>query len=432
MENYVYTIIAMVCLVIMSAYFSATETAFLSLNRIRMKALADEKNKRAALVLRLSDNFDKLISTILIGNNIVNIALSTIATVFFVSLFKTNGATISTVVVTVVVLVFGEITPKGLAKDSADSFALFTAPIIRVIMIVLAPLNFIFTGVKVLMSKIFRTKEIKRDTEQELITIVDEAETEGDIDEEEGELIRSAIEFTDLSAEDILSPRVDFVAIPADATRDEIADAFADSGYSRLPVFDGTLDNIVGVIHHKDFFNRVVRRNTPLSEIIKPPVFITGSMKIFDLLRLLQQTKSHMAFITDEYGGTVGLVTMEDILEELVGDIWDEHDEIVENFIKLEENKYKVLGIAEVEDMFEQFDLEEIDKDEISSSTVSGWLIEQFGTIPSVGDKLSYQNLDFTVLDADAKRILEVEVLVQPKADEEDEDESSSKRRDKE
>ena len=432
MGNYIYTIIAMVCLVIMSAYFSATETAFLSMNRIRMKALADEKNKRAALVLRLSDNFDKLISTILIGNNIVNIALSTIATVFFVSLFKTNGATISTVVVTVVVLIFGEITPKGLAKDAADSFALFTAPIIRVIMIVLAPLNFIFAGVKVLMSKIFRTKEIKRDTEQELITIVDEAETEGDIDEEEGELIRSAIEFTDLSAEDILSPRVDFVAIPADATRDEIADAFADSGYSRLPVFDGTLDNIVGVIHHKDFFNRVVRRNLPLSEIVKPPVFITGSMKIFDLLRLLQQTKSHMAFITDEYGGTVGLVTMEDILEELVGDIWDEHDEIVENFIKLEENKYKVLGIAEVEDMLEQFDLEDIDKDEISSSTVSGWLIEQFGTIPSVGDKLSYQNLDFTVLDADAKRILEVEVLVQPKADEEDEDESSSKRRDKE
>ncbi|MBR5519292.1 MAG: HlyC/CorC family transporter, partial [Clostridia bacterium] len=420
MENYIWTIIAMIVLVMLSAYFSATETAFLSMNRIRMKALADDKNKRAALVLRMSENFDKLISTILIGNNIVNIALSTIATVFFVDLFEKNGATISTVIVTVVVLIFGEITPKGLAKDSADSFALFSAPLIRLISFVLAPLNVLFGGVKTLISKIFRTKEIKRDTEQELITIVDEAETEGNIDEEEGELIRSAIEFTDLAAEDILSPRVDFVAIPADATNDEIADAFADSGYSRLPVFEGTLDNIVGVIHHKDFFNRVVRRSLPLDEIVKPPVFITGSMKIFDLLRLLQQRKSHMAFITDEYGGTVGLVTMEDILEELVGDIWDEHDEIVENFVPTGENKFKILGSAEVEDLFEQFELEEVEKDEIASTTVSGWLIELFGTIPAVGDSVQYQNLTLTVLEADAKRVTALEALVSPKEDEEE------------
>ena len=423
MENYLFTILAMVALVIMSAYFSATETAFLSMNRIRLKAMADDKNKRAALVLRLADDFDKLISTILIGNNIVNIALSTIATVFFVDLFEKNGATISTIVVTVVVLVFGEVTPKGLAKDSADSFALFSAPIIRVISLVLAPLNFIFGGTKILVSKIFRTKEIKRDTEQELITIVDEAETEGDINEEEGELIRSAIEFTDLTAGDILSPRVDFVAVSSSATQDEIAEAFAESGYSRLPVYDGTLDNLVGVIHHKDFFNRVTRLALPLSDIIKPPVFITGSMKVFDLLRLLQQTKSHMAFITDEYGGTVGLVTMEDILEELVGDIWDEHDEIVESFVQTAENTFKVLGIAEVEDLFERFELDDFEKDEISSSTVSGWLIEEFGTIPAVGDCLQYEHLAFKVLEADAKRITAVEVVVMPKKADEEEDE---------
>ncbi len=410
MGSTVVTILVMLALVLLSAYFSATETAFLAMNRIRMKNLAENKNKRAMTVLQVSKDFDKLISTILIGNNIVNITLSTVATVFFVNLFSKNGATISTVVVTVVVLIFGEITPKGLAKDAPESFALFSAPIIRMISVLLAPLNFFFALIKKLISKLFTAKQEKRCTEQELITIVEEAEHEGGIDEQESELIRSAIEFNDREAADILTPRVDFVAIHQTASNDEIADAFAASGYSRLPVYDGTLDSIVGVIHHKDFFNSVFRSRRPLASIIKPAVFITGNMKISDLLRLLQRNKSHMAFVTDEYGGTVGLVTMEDILEELVGDIWDEHDEIVEEFVPVGENIYKILCSADLEEMFDRFQID----DEADASTVSGWVVEQLGKIPDEGDRFQYENLSVTVLKADSKRVLEILVEAFP------------------
>ncbi len=410
MDSTVVTILVMLALVLLSAYFSATETAFLAMNRIRMKNLAENKNKRAMTVLQVSKDFDKLISTILIGNNIVNITLSTVATLFFVNLFSKNGATISTVVVTVVVLIFGEITPKGLAKDAPESFALFSAPIIRMISVLLAPLNFFFTLIKKLISKLFTAKHEKRCTEQELITIVEEAEHEGGIDEQESELIRSAIEFNDREAADILTPRVDFIAIPQTASNDEIADAFAASGYSRLPVYDGTLDSIVGVIHHKDFFNSVFRSHRPLASIIKPAVFITENMKISDLLRLLQRNKSHMAFITDEYGGTVGLVTMEDILEELVGDIWDEHDEIVEKFVPVSENVYKILCSADLEEMFERFQID----GEADSSTVSGWVVERLGKIPDEGDRFQYENLSVTVLKADSKRVLEILVEAIP------------------
>ena len=302
MGSTVATILAMLALLLMSAFFSATETVFLTMNRVRIKTLADNGNRRASAALKVSKDLDKLISTILIGNNIVNIALSTISTVFFMHIIPKNGATVSTVVMTVAVLVFGEITPKNYAKDIADSFALLVTPVIRVISVVLAPLNFFFGLVKKLLSKLFTVKQPERCTEQELITIVEEAEHDGGIDEQESELIRSAIEFNDREAVDILTPRVDVVAVQESAPNDEIADAFTESGFSRLPVYGETLDDIIGVIHYKDFFNQVLRDGQPLASITKPPLFIPENVKTSDLLRLLQRSKSHMAFVADEFG----------------------------------------------------------------------------------------------------------------------------------
>lgn len=413
MGSTVATVLIMLALLLMSAYFSATETAFLTMNRIRMKTLAENGNRRADTALKVSKNLDQLISTILIGNNIVNITLSTVSTVFFLRLLPTSGATVSTIVMTLAVLIFGEITPKNLAKDIADSFVLFSAPIIRVIAVILAPLNFLFGLLKKLLSKLLTIRKPERYTEQELITIVEEAEQDGGIDEQESELIRSAIEFNDRAVSDILTPRVDVIAVQEAADLDEIADAFTGSGFSRLPVYGETLDDIVGVIHYKDFFNQVLRDGQPLTSITKPPLFIPESVKTSDLLRLLQRSKAHMAFVADEYGGTVGLVTMEDILEELVGDIWDEHDQVVEEFVQRDTDTYQVLCSADLADLFERFDVS-VDP-ETDSSTVSGWVIERLGHIPVAGECFDYENLTISVLEADAKRVHTVSVHVSPK-----------------
>ncbi len=433
-------ILVMVVLIILSAYFSATETAFSSINRIRMKNMAENGNKRASLVLKLADQFDKLLSTILVGNNIVNIGVSSIATVLFIQLLgEVYGPTAATAILTVVVLIFGEITPKSLAKESPEKFAMFSAPILRVLMWILTPINFVFSMWKKLLNKLVRSDDAPSITEEELLTLVEEAEQDGGINEDESELIRSAIEFNDLLAVDIFTPRVDLDAVSVDADKQTIADVFSDTGFSRLPVYEDTVDTIVGIIHIKDFYARVYHTDLPLSAIIKPAVFITRSMKIYDLLRLLQKEKAHMAVIADEYGGTVGIVTMEDILEELVGDIWDEHDEVIEEFIDLGDGRHRVMCSAGISDFAEQFDLEEDPDSDIT--TVSGWVMENLGRIPVEGDSFVYpkedenpkegdsadrqkNKLSVEVTKTDGRRVLEILVTVLPDTDSADEDTS--------
>ena len=362
-------------------------------------------------MLKLGDNFDKLLSTILVGNNIVNIGVSSIATVLFIRLCgATYGPTVATAVITVVVLIFGEISPKSLAKESPEKFAMISAPIMRVLMWVLTPVNALFSLWKSLLSRIIRSDNSPSITEEELLTIVEEAQQDGGLDEEESELIRSAIEFNDLLAVDIFTPRVDLDAVPADADKQEIADLFSETGYSRLPVYEDTIDTVVGIIHIKDFYAQVYHTDVPLSAIIKPAVFITRSMKIYDLLRLLQKEKAHMAVIADEYGGTVGIVTMEDILEELVGDIWDEHDEVVEEFEKLEDGRYRIVCSANLSDFAELFDLEEDSDSDIT--TVSGWVMESLGRIPVEGDEFEQDGLSVAVTKTDGRRVLEIVVRV--------------------
>lgn len=401
-------IIILACLILCSAYFSATETAFSSMNRIRMKTMA-EQNKRAEMTLRLAENYDKLLSTILVGNNLVNIAATSLATILFVTHFGDMGVTLSTIVMTVAVLIFGEVTPKSLAKDYPERFAMFSAPLLRVLMVILTPVNALFTLWKKLLRVLFRAPEEPAITGEELLTIVDEAESDGGINSNEGELLRSAIEFYDIDASDILIPRVDVVAADVDTPRDEVRRIFSDSGFSRLPVYRESIDNVVGILNQKDFYDPRNESKT-LEEMLTSPLFVTPGIKSFHLFSLLQKNRAHMAVIVDEYGGTVGIVTLEDILEELVGEIWDEHDEVVEEIEQTGEGEYKVLCTADLEDLFDLLDIDE----EPEFPTVGGWVIHRFGRIPDTGDSFTYDGLTVTVTKCDGPRVVEVKVHKQP------------------
>lgn len=404
-------ILILVVLIILSAYFSATETAFSSLNRIRLKNLAAGGNKRAKLAYALSENYDELLSTILVGNNIVNIASASIATVLFVTAFGDLGATLSTVVMTVVVLIFGEVSPKSLAKENPESFAMFSAPILRVLIVVLKPVNFLFRQLKKGLQKLFKVKANRAFTDSELLTIVEEAQQEGGIDESEGELIRNVIEFDDIEAIDIMTPRVDVSAIPKDMPQDQIARLFRETGYSRLPVYEESIDSIIGIIHEKNFYSYIWGTNTSIETILKPAQFIPPSMKISALMKLLQQNKLHIAVIVDEFGGTEGIVTLEDVIEELVGEIWDEHDAVTaENFLKLDENAYRVYCSADIDDLFDFFHL----SCETDASTINGWVTENLDRIPEEGDSFEYGGLLFTVRKAENNRATEIMVKGEP------------------
>ncbi|WP_343286696.1 HlyC/CorC family transporter [Flavonifractor sp. An91] len=409
-------IVILIVLVILSAYFSATETAFTSLNRIRLKSKADAGNRRAALALKLVDQYNNLLSTILVGNNIVNLSASSLATVFFTEgLRLQNGAVISTVVITIVVLIFGEVSPKSLAKEYPESFAMFSAPIMRILMVILTPVNFLFSLLKKLLSKVFHKQGDSGITEEELVTMVDQAESEGGLDQHESKLIRSAIEFNDMEVDEILTPRVDIVAVEDTDSMDDIAQAFAESGYSRLPVYHEDIDDIIGVIHEKDFHAARYRGQTDVKAITGPMLYTTGNTKISELLRILQREKAHMVIVVDEYGGTEGLVTLEDIVEELVGEIWDEHDEVIEEFKKQEDGSYLISCSADLTDLFDLFSI----KGECDANTISGWVMEQIGRIPEEGDHFVSDGLDVTVTKVDHRRVLEirVEVLPQPEED---------------
>lgn len=405
-------IILMVVLILFSAYFSATETAFSSINKTRLKAMAEKGSKKASLVLSLSEHYDKLISTILVGNNIVNIAVASIGTMVFIDLMDDPdvAATLSTAVVTVTVLIFGEISPKSIAKDSPERFAMFSAPFIRVLIWLLTPLNFLFSQWKKLISRLFKSEEDAKMSQEELLLLVEEVEQEGALDADEGDFIRSAIEFTGQKAEDILTHRVELEGVALDAPKEEIADIFFETRYSRLPVYEQSIDKIVGIVHMKDFFTRTGWTDRPLEEIMTKPLYVQKSVMIDDLLKLLQKNKTHLAVVVDEYGGTLGIVTMEDIFEELVGDIWDEHDEVVEEFHQISAHTYQVDCSADFEDFCEFFAVE----DQTDSRSVGGWVMEKLDKIPEQGDCFAFENLTVTITQIDSHRATYIQVLQQP------------------
>ena len=400
-------LLAMAGLLALSGYFSASETAFSTMNRNKIKTLAQEKNKSAKIALKLTENYGKLISTILVGNNIVNISLSSIATLFFLELIQNNESLAtftSTAVITVAVLIFGEISPKTLAKESPEKFALFSAPIMNVLFTVLTPVNFIFNAWNKMLLKVFKVKNETTVTEDDLLSIVDEAETVGGIDEEESKIIRSAIEFNDLDVHDVLTPRVDVVAVDVNDSIEDIHNAFRKSGFSRLPVYKDTIDNVLGVINQKDFYEHVMLNHRKLKAIIAPAKMVTPFMKISDLMKLLQRSKSHMAIVIDEYGGTQGIVTLEDIIEELVGEIWDEHDEVTEEIVPIDDTHYEISGALSTQKLLSLLDVE-VDDDEDLPNTVAGLVMKENESIPTENEQINYKNLIFTVLKTENSRI---------------------------
>ena len=399
-------LVALLILIAFSAYFSATETAFTSINRIRLKTKADNGDRAAARALAIAEQYDTVLTTILIGNNIVNISATTVATVLFTKWFHEYGPTVSTVVLTIVILIFGEVSPKSLAKESPERFAMFAAPLLKILMVILTPLNWMFIGWKKVLSLVLKGGEDDGITEEELVGMVEQAENEGGLDEHESDLIRNAIEFNDMEVSDILTPRVDLVAADEDSSMEEIAALFAESGYSRIPLYHETIDNIVGVIHEKDFYSARYRGETMLKNLKSPVFYTTGNTKIFDLLRILQKNKAHIAVVVDEYGGTQGIATLEDILEELVGEIWDEHDEVIEMFQKQEDGSYIIACSADLDDMYDLFQVKGI----CEAATVSGWVMEQVGRVPEEGDHFQAEGLDVTVIKVEHRRVLEIQV----------------------
>lgn len=396
------TLIIILLCIIMSGYFSATETAFSSLNRIRIKNMADKGNKRAALVLKLSEDYDRLLSTILIGNNIVNIACASLSTLLFVRLLGEDaGASVSTAVTTVIVLVFGEVSPKSIAKESPEKFSMFSAPILNFMAVLLTPLNFLFKQWKKVLSRFFHSSASQGITEEELITIVEEARQDGGIDEQEGDLLRNALEFNELKAADILTPRIDVVGVNVCAGAEEIASVFTETGYSRLPVYQDSIDNIVGILYHKDFYNKIYGTGKGIKDVIRPALFITRHKKISQLLQELQASNHHIAVVIDEFGGTVGIVTLEDILEELVGEIWDEHDEIIRSVEKLSDDEFLVLGNANVDKLLELLGYDE----ETEAVTVNGWIMNELQKLPEKGDSFRFHEWQVSVMEMEERRV---------------------------
>ena len=409
MEDSISSILILVLLIIMSAYFSATETAYSSLNKIKLKSIANKGNKKAKLALELSEKYDSVISTILIGNNIVNIATASLATVLFTKLLGSSGVTVSTIVMTILILIFGEISPKSIAKDIPESFAIVSAPLLNAFCIILKPVNNLFCLWKKLINKVFKIQKHSGITEDEILTIAEEAENEGGINPQQLEIIKSAIELNDQEVIEAFTPRVDMVAIKDSCSKEELLNLFIESGFSRIPVYHDNIDNVIGIINEKDLINIVVNnKNEEISSIIKPLNVIQPHMKLSQLLKVLQNNKSHMALIADEYGGTMGIITLEDILEELVGEIWDEHDKVVNDIEKIAEDEYIVRGNAKIEKVLEEFDLEE----EFEVNSVNGWVMQQFGKIPKVGESFEYKNLKIVVQKATKRCVLEIRITV--------------------
>ena len=419
-EHSIFLLITIFFCVLMSAYFSATETAFSTVNKIRLKTMAEDGNKRAARTLKLAEDYDGLLSTILIGNNIVNILASSLATIFFIDLLKNNeslATTLSTISLTIVILIFGEISPKSIAKESPEKFAMFSTSLISMFMVIFKPLNWVFRQWKKFLNRIFKSDEDTGITEEELISIIEEAEEDGNLEKSETDLIKSAIEFNELEVGDIFTPRIDITAVKAEATVDEIRTVFKNSGYSRLPVYSEDLDNIIGILYYKDFFTKDF---DSISSIIKPVLFVTKNKNVNELMNELQNKKLHLAVVTDEYGSTAGIVTLEDILEEIVGDIWDEHDDVEIDVKEIGEGEYIVVGKANISKVFDEIGVDATPE----ALTVNGWAMDVLSRIPAIGDEFESDGLSAKVLNMNGRRIGNLKIIkLAPEENEEDDEE---------
>lgn len=415
-------LVIIVILIALSAFCSCIETAFSCANNIRLKKFADAGSKKAKVALYIINNYDKALTAILILNNIVNLGCSSLATVVCLELFGDYGAAISTGATTLLVLTFGEVIPKCLGKEKSDSISMAVARILKIMMVILTPFILFFSALKNLALKLFRVKqEDSTVTEDELKIIVESIEEQGVLEEQESQMVRSALDFDEKTAEEILTPRVDVTAIDIDEDTNTITEIIRTQRYSRIPVYKGSVDNIIGILHSWDYMDEIIKGNTPdLKKLIIKPEFIFRTQKLSAILANFRKKKLHIAIVTDEYGGTLGILTMEDLLEEIVGEIWDEDEEIEQEFTKISDTEYKISGDMELEDMLELFDkkLDDIDCD---SLTVGGFVFETLGTIPKKNETFTRDGMEFKVLKVKDQRIHSVIVnALEP--DEEDED----------
>ncbi|MGL4821053.1 MAG: hemolysin family protein [Bacilli bacterium] len=406
------SIALLVGLITLSAYFSSSETAFSSVNRVRMQHYRDEKRPGSRLALQIIDNYDTALSAILIGNNLVNIAATSITTQLATSLIPGSaGIFVSTAVMTVVILIFGEVLPKSLAKENAEAFCLRTSGILHGIMVILKPITGLFVMLKNAVSRIFQSKDATPTvTEEELKVMFRLGEEEGVIENHEKQLLDRTLDFNDILVGEVLTPRIDVIAIDANSDAEEILGIFLRERYSRVPVYEESVDQIVGILSERDFLAAyVAHKRVNVRELMREPLFVVESMRIATLLPELQRRKVHMAVVVDEFGGTSGIVTIEDIIEELVGEIWDEHDERIQHITQVAPERWMVLGETGLQHFWEVFG----DTNEESEyNTVSGWVTELFQRIPEVGEQITYKNLALTVEEVDDRRIKRVSIIV--------------------
>lgn len=429
MDSSYWPYLAIVILIAFSAFFSGSEIAFASANKMRLKKGAAEKGLREKVAYEISENYSTALSSILIGNNLVNIAASSVATVIAMSIFGENsskGPVIATTVMTILILIFGEITPKIIAKKNSDTFSVTVSLPLKIVMTILKPVNVVVMGILHFFEKLWGKTEGPSMTEEELASIIEIIEDEGVIDEDQSELLQSALEFSDITAQEILKPRVDMISIDIDDDFDEIKDLIFNVPYSRIPVYRDTIDNIIGILYIDHFFKALVDQpemdNRALEALLMPPSFIHKTMKLPAVMTQLRSKKMHLAIVVDEYGGTMGMVTLEDAIEQLVGDIWDETDEIVDDVTQLAEDSFRVSGDQSIYDFLEQFELDD-HRFDTEYVTVGGWAIEMFDGYPQKGDSFEYQNLKVTIDEVDDLRIVSLLVKVFPKPESEDEDE---------
>ena len=413
-----------VLLIAFSAFFSGSEISYSSLNALRMKNAAESGGLAAKAAYWIYQAYDSALVTILIGNNLVNIASSSVATLIAVSLLGDEGAWAATAVMTVLILTFGEIIPKIIAVQLPEGFAKFVALPLRVMMFITKPIVWVFNKLLMLLDRVWARfgESGPTVTEDDLETILETVEDEGVIDEDRAELLQSALDFGDVLAYEIITPRVDMLAIDIEDDWEEVLKTAYDSPYSRIPVYEDTIDNIIGILHLNHFFKELVEQpQFDLRSILMPVNFVPKTMPLDDVLTVMKKRQCHMVIVTDEYGGTMGCLTMEDVLEQLVGDIWDESDEIVDEFVQTGEDTYEADGDMRIYDFFEELDIDDRDFDD-DNATLGGWAIEMLGDYPKVGDSFDYKNLTITVKKLQNLRVIRLAVQVHPLPPEEEEE----------
>ncbi|EPZ37864.1 hypothetical protein C289_2152 [Anoxybacillus ayderensis] len=405
-------IFLLIALILLSAFFSASETAFSSVNKIRLKNYVDEKRRGSKKALYITENFDKALSTILVGNNIVNIAAASISAKVATDLFGGNtGLVISTVGMTILILIFGEVLPKSLAKEHAESFSLLISDVLYMLIQLFTPVTALLVMLKKLVSKfVGHQPDTPSVTEEEIKVMVNLSEEEGVIDNKEKELVHRSLDFNDILVGEIFTPRIDMVAVEVNQPVEEIRDIFLHERYSRVPVYEGDIDNVIGILSESDFFSQLVQgKEVNVRALLRTPLFVVESMRISTLLPELQKSKVHMAIVIDEFGGTSGLITLEDILEQIVGEIWDEHDEAVKTFQKINDYEYEFNAELPLDEFCDILGIDEL---ESSSHTLGGWVFEMFERIPTVGESFEYESLTVTVRQVENRRIRKVLVRI--------------------